>query len=259
MLVRVHGRLAGRKRAMKRRPRTTITTVVFDLDDTLYDCYRQRVLRAHHHACHALLPKLRDAGLAVAFGPLLRARLKLFHETRDLENLDRRLCVRLGLRGRRAARLARIGREAYFNLPVGRLQLFPETRPTLRRLHRRGVRIFIITAGRPAVQRQKVRALGLDRSPTISGIYYVPLPSGQSGKQRELAAILRWEADPARILVVGDRPNREIQAANELGMISVRRRGGEFAGYEPKTRKEKARFTIRRLPEIFRLGLRFGH
>lgn len=243
---------------MKPRRGKSITTVVFDLDDTLYDCYRQRVLRAHRYACRALLPKLRDAGLAVGFGKLLRERLKLFHETRDLEKLDQRLCARLGVRGRRGRRLARIGRDAYFSLPVGRLKLFPETRPTLRRLARLGVRIFILTAGRRAVQRKKVRALGLDRSPFISGIFYAPIPSGESGKQRELARILRWEPDPGRILVVGDRPNREIQAANELGMVSVRRRAGEFTRVEPKTRKEKAQFRIRRLSEIFRLGLRFG-
>lgn len=243
---------------MRARAKKSITTVVFDLDDTLYDCYRQRVLAAHRHACRILLPHLRRAGLRLSLRQLLEHRLRLFHQTRDLENLDRRLCAELGLTGAHARRLARLGRDAYFSLPVGRLRLFPDTRPTLRRLHRRGVRVFLVTAGRPWLQRKKVRALGLDRTGSIERIFYAPIPSGQSGKQRELRRILRWEPEPARILVVGDRPNREIQAANALGMMSVRRIGGEFTGYRPNSRRERPRFTIRRVSEIFRLGLRFG-
>lgn len=242
----------------RRKSQKSITTVVFDLDDTLYDCYRQRVLRAHRHACRALLPKLRQAGVAVSLRRLVRERLRLFHQTRDLENLDLHLCARFSLTGARAKRLARIGRNAYFSLPVGRLTPFPDARSVLRRLHQLGVRISIVTAGRPGLQRQKVRALGLDRSPYVRRIFYVPIPSGQSGKLRELGRILRWEPEPERILVVGDRPNREIQAANQLGMVAVRRLGGEFVGYRPKAAAEKARFTITRLSEIFHLGLRFG-
>ena len=237
-----------------KRAHKIITTVVFDLDDTLFDTYQQRVLRAHARACRAL----RAAGVRVPFGRLLRERLRIFRATRDLETLDRHLLAHLGMRGRRGARLARIGRDAYFSLPVGRLKLFPEARPTLRRLHQCGVRIFIVTAGRRAIQRAKVQALGLDRSPTIERIFFANIPTGQSGKERELRRVLRWEREAGRILVVGDRPNREIQAANRLGMVSVRRVGGEFADSRPSSRRERARFTIRRLSEIFRLGLRFG-
>jgi len=240
----------------------TITTVVFDLDDTLYDCYRQRVLPAHRYACQKMIA----AGFPAKLSCLLRMRLKLFHQNRNLKTLDRRLCTQFGLSGVRARRLAQVGRKAYLGYPLGQLRLFPETRPTLRRLHQRDVRLFIITAGRPALQRKKVRALGLDRCPYITRIFYAPIPSGQPGKQQELRRILlrpagsrrSWELDPERILVVGDRPNREIQAANELGMISVRRLGGEFASYRPKSPREQACFTIRRLSEIFTLGLKFG-
>jgi len=247
-----------------RRQGKPITTVVFDLDDTLYDSYRQRVLPAHRYACRKMIA----AGFPAKLARLLRARLKLFRQTHNLRTPDQRLCTRFGLSGVLARCLARLGRNAYFAYPVGRLRLFPDTRPILRRLHQRGVRLFIITAGRPALQRKKVRALGLDRSPYITRIFYAPIPSGQPGKQKELRRILRWppragsgrraKPDPGRILVVGDRPNREIQAANALGMISVRRLGGEFASYRPKSLREKARFTIRRLAEIFTLGLEFG-
>ncbi|HSC77593.1 MAG TPA: hypothetical protein VLB32_03425, partial [Candidatus Acidoferrales bacterium] len=77
--------------------RHRITTVVFDLDDTLYDCYRQRVQAAHRYASRKLLA----AGLArhtarpLTVGSLTALRLKLFREERNLDTLDRRLIARL--------------------------------------------------------------------------------------------------------------------------------------------------------------------
>lgn len=240
------------------RSRPTITTVVFDLDDTLYDCYRQRVLAAHRYACRRMLAASlrRAAGPSLFLARLLRLRLQLFRAERNLMTLDQRLCFRLGLKGREAARLGRIGRRAYFSYPVRRLHLFPETRPTLRRLHRRGVRVYVLTAGLLRIQRAKVRVLGLDRLPYIRGIFFTGLLRGR-GKTKHLRRVLRREPNPRRILVVGDRPDSEIRAARALGMWTVRRRGGEFADYEPRHRSERPHFTIRRLAQIFRLGFTF--
>ncbi|MBI4466933.1 MAG: HAD family hydrolase [Acidobacteria bacterium] len=242
------------------RSHPLITTVVFDLDDTLYDCYRQRVLAAHRSACQKMLTaSLRTAARQqrLSLSQLARLRLGLFHQERNLMTLDQRLCARLGWRGREAARLARLGRRAYFSYPVRRLRLFPETLPTLRRLHRRGIRIFVLTAGLLRIQRAKVRVLGLDRSPYIRAIFYTGLLRGR-GKTKFLRQVLDAEPDPRRVLVVGDRPDSEIRAARELRMWTVRRRGGEFANYEPQHRLERPHFTLRRLSQIFRFGFRFG-
>lgn len=240
----------------RRRPR--ITTVVFDLDDTLYDCYRQRVLGAHRYACREMLRhNLRRAvGGRVSLEQIYGLRLRLFRQERDLDTLDLRLCRRLGVRGPDLRRLARIGRRAYFGFPVGRLSLFPDALPTLRRLHRSGVRIYILTAGSLPTQKAKVRVLGLDRSPYVSAIYFTGQFKGR-GKARFLKRVLRYESDPRRVLVVGDRPDSEIHQARLLGMRTVRRLGGEFARHQHTNRTERADFTIRRLSSLFRLGLDF--
>lgn len=242
---------------MPRRP--LITTVVFDLDDTLYDCYRQRVLAAHRYACQAMLRAgLRDAtNRRLSARRLVQLRLRLFHEERNLETLDLRLCARLGLRGRTAERLARVGHTAYFSYPVRRLHLFRDARPTLRRLDRCGVRVFVLTAGVLRIQRAKARILGLGRLPFIRGVFYTGLLRGR-GKTQYLRRVLRYEPDPRRVLVVGDRPDSEIRAARQLGMWTVRRRGGEFADYRPRHRLECPHFTLRRLSQLFRLPLNFG-
>ncbi|MCI0402786.1 MAG: HAD family hydrolase [Acidobacteria bacterium] len=246
-------------RAISSGARHRITTVVFDLDDTLYDCYRQRVMAAHRYACRKLLA----AGLAglagrrLTLAGLMRLRLKLFHQERFLNTLDTRLCAALGLRGRTARRLAKIGRDAYFSYPVRNLRLFPDTLPTLRHLHRRGVRIHIVTAGYLHIQRAKTRILGLDRSPYVEKIFYTGLTRGR-GKKGKLRRVLRHERNPRRVLVVGDRPDSEIRVARELGMWAVRRLGGEFARFNSRARRERPHFTIRHPRQLFRLPFEFG-
>jgi FMN phosphatase YigB (HAD superfamily) len=124
-------------------------------------------------------------------------------------------------------------------------------------LRRAGVKIFVLTAGLGHIQRAKVHALGLDRCPEIAGIFFTGLLQGR-GKTRWLRRVLRQEPDPQRVLVVGDRADSEIRAARALGMWTVRRIGGEFAGYQPRHPKERADFQIRRLSELFHLGFQFG-
>ena len=94
---------------MSRRRRPPITTVVFDLDDTLYDCYRQRVLVAHRYANKKMLAAglRRSTGRRLTIKSVFRLRLRLFRKERNLDTLDRRLCAWLGLQGNLAERLAR--------------------------------------------------------------------------------------------------------------------------------------------------------
>ncbi len=241
------------------RSRPLITVAVFDLDDTLYDCQRQRVLAAHRHAARKMLfhGLARNIGRKLSMEGLVRLRQQLFRENRNLDTLDYRLCLHLGLRGRQARRLARIGRDAYFTYPVRNLRLFSDTRPTLARLHKRGVRICLLTAGFLHIQRAKIRLLKLERTPYIHHIYYTGLTGGR-GKKKYLRRVLQVEPDADHVLVVGDRPDSEIRAANELRMWTVQRRGGEFATHKPRNRLERPDFTIRRLSELFRLDLAFG-
>ncbi len=237
----------------------TITTVVFDLDDTLYDCYHQRVQAAHRYASRKLLGARlgRHVRHRLTVDSLSALRLRLFREERNLDTLDRRLIARLKIGGQTGRHLAHIGRNAYFSFPVRRLRLFPDAMPTLRRLHRMGVRIYIITAGHLHIQQAKTRLLGLDRSPYVHAVLYTGLTRGRGKKQR-LRSVLRYEPNPRRVLVVGDRPDSEIRAARELGMWTVRRLGGEFAGRRPSKRSERALFTLRRVSRLFSLPFKFS-
>lgn len=241
-----------RRRSAPTLSRPRIAAVIFDLDDTLYDCLRQRVRAAHRYAARAMV----QAGVPATVDAVFRARLRACARDPQPEAIDREVCRHFDVKNPRE--VARIARRAFYSLPVGRLRLFPGVRALLRRLHRSGVRIFVVSFGDPPTQRAKIAALGLGDNPAIERVLYADA-AGRITKEDAFRRILKiTRLDPATILVVGDRPNSEILAGNRLGMRTARVRGGEFARLAPAGREERAQYSLRRATDLFRLPLDFA-
>jgi FMN phosphatase YigB (HAD superfamily) len=239
-------------RAGEARVGPLIRCVIFDLDDTLYDCFRQRVRVAHRHAAGAMV----EAGLKAGVEAVYRARMRAFRKDPVLRHIDGEVCRRYQAADPEA--ISHAAREAYFNCPVGKLTLFPGTLPLLRHLHRLGVRNFVVSFGEPRVQHAKVRALGLEGHPLIERILY----ADRDKLLTKEAAFLRIQHEagvPAeQVLIVGDRPMSEIRAGNELGMHTVRIHRGEFAVQEPQGLDEEPDYVVKSISEIRDLPFRWG-
>jgi FMN phosphatase YigB (HAD superfamily) len=246
-------RLSGKRTAPKRKPRPLITTVLFDLDDTLYDCFNQRVRGAHRHAAEAMVA----AGVPGTVDAILKLRMKAFERDPQLAHIDGYVCAHYGIT--ETTEIVRRSRAAYFSSPVGQLTLFPGVSRLLRALERRGVRVFVVSFGDPATQHAKVRSLGLDREPAIEKIFLAD--TGKTiTKEGIFQSVLRnVEPDPARVLVVGDRPSSEIKAGKSLGMHTVRVKGGEFAHLPPRGPDEVADRELVRVTDLLKLPFRFDH
>jgi FMN phosphatase YigB (HAD superfamily) len=238
----------------KHKPRIAplIRCVIFDLDDTLYDCFGQRVRPAHRHAAEAMV----NAGLQASVEAVYRARMRAFRRDPMLRHIDGEVCRRFNAADPEA--VSRAARDAYFNCPVERLALFRGSKPLLRFLHSRGVRVFIVSFGEPEIQRAKVRALGLENDPTIDHIFYADRDKLLT-KDAAFRKIQHELGLPAgEMLVVGDRPMREIRASNELGMHTVRIRHGEFAAQEAQSREEEPEYEVRNISEVRELPFFWG-
>ena len=243
-------RSRGRSQPSARPP--AISYCIFDLDDTLYDCFGQRVRLAHRHAASALA----RAGVPATKEHIFRVRMQAFKKNPHLEAIDREVCRRFGVPFREE--LHQIAREAYFATPVTRLRLFPGARRMLRSLRRRGVLNFIASYGVPSIQRDKVRALNLNHEPAVEKIFFADTGKIVT-KDALFRSLLRQRGGEAsRFLVVGDRPSSEIRAGKRLGMHTVRLRHGEFVRLEPAGAREKADFEIRRVTDVLNLPYSFG-
>src|SRR6266567_2869766 len=103
-----------------------IGCVIFDLDDTLYDCFGQRVHVTHRYAAQAMV----EAGLHTDVEAVYQARMRFFRQDPILRHIDAEVCRLFAAADPEAIALA--AREAYFNCPVGKLKLFAGSLPLLR-------------------------------------------------------------------------------------------------------------------------------
>jgi putative hydrolase of the HAD superfamily len=246
-------RLKSKKRTVaKPPPNPKIRCVILDLDDTLYDCLGQRVRVAHRHAAEAMV----NAGLNAKAEAVYRVRMRAFRQDPMLRYIDSEVARYFGVENSEA--LSTVAREAYFNCPVGKLKLFPGSLPLLRFLARRGVRNFIVSFGEPKIQRAKVKSLGLEREASVEKIYYADRGNALTKEAAFRKIQKKTKLDPSQILVVGDRPMREIRAGRELGMHTVRLRHGEFKNQLPMGPEEKPDFVIKKISEVRRLPFIWG-
>jgi FMN phosphatase YigB (HAD superfamily) len=236
-----------KKRQARRTLKPFIRCVIFDLDDTLYDCLGQRVRVTHRYAAQAMV----EAGLKADTEQVYRARMRAFRHDPMLRHIDGEVTRQFGAENPEV--ISRIAREAYFNCPVGNLSLFPGSLSLLRFLAKRGVRNFIVSFGEPKTQHAKVKALGLDREPSVEKIFYADRGNVLTKEAAFLKIQKRTGLRPGEILVVGDRPAREIRAGRELGMHTVRLRHGEFKSQVPTGPEEEPDYVIRNISDVRKL------
>ena len=242
---------ASRKKQPAQKP-PLIRCVIFDLDDTLYDCFGQRVRVAHRAAARAMV----KAGLKTSVEAAYRARMRAFRQDPMLRHIDAEVCRRF--RADDPEAVSHAAREAYFHCPVGKLTLYPGTMPLLRHLHRHGVRAFIVSFGEPKTQHAKVRALGLEKHPFIKRILYADRDKLLTKEAAFLQIQRETNLPVEQILVVGDRPMREIRVGNELGTYTVRVHRGEFAEQEPQSRDEEPDYVVENIAEVKGLPFAWG-
>lgn len=241
-----------KRRSKNRRIKPVIRCVIFDLDDTLYDCLGQRVRVTHRYAAQAMV----EAGLKADAETVYRARMRAFRTDPMLRHIDAVVTRHFGAEN--PEEISRIAREAYFNCPVGKLSLFPGSLPLLRFLAKRGVRNFIVSFGEPKVQHAKVKSLGLDREPSVEKIYFADRSSVLTKETAFRKIQKKTRLKPSEMLVVGDRPMREIRAGKELGMHTVRLRHGEFKAQMPVGPEEEPDYVVKNIAEVRRLPFAWG-
>lgn len=98
---------------------------------------------------------------------------------------------------------------------------YPGVTEMIEELKAKGIKVGIITDGRPEGQRNKLEALGLEVDDVI---ITDELGGTQFRKPCDIAfriMMTRWRLNPADIVYVGDNPTKDFQAPHQLGMRSI--------------------------------------
>ncbi len=213
----------------------SLQAVIFDLDDTLYDCHGSLVRRGHELAAEAMA----GAGMPASVEAILASRLRMSGQP----DLEAKLLAELG--GPPEAGIA--GYEAYHR-PDGieSIEPFACTREVLTRLGEAGLRLAMMTRGVEEIQRAKLAAL--DLAELFEATLFVSLEQNKREVLENWLATVGLAASAA--LVVGDRPDSEIEAGRQLGTRTIRLRHGEFAQLEAHGAMQQADQTIHALAEL---------
>jgi len=228
--------------------RASVRAVVFDLDDTLFDCTGSLVTASRWRAAEALVAAGLPMNVKEAFA--LQEQLAEVHGPYFLvfDEIGRRY----GL-GQEALRAAY---RAYNSDEVGdEIAPFPDVVPTLRALRRQGVLCFLLTVGPHRRQQAKLQKLGLEGE--FDDVLISDVDRGALMSECLRYFLRKYRLSAAEVMIVGDRPGEEIRVGNELGMVTAQMLRGRFSVAEPRDQFEVAHYRITHLfqvPTILRLA-----
>ncbi|MFP4055890.1 MAG: YvcK family protein [Candidatus Brocadiia bacterium] len=218
----------------------SIRAVIFDLDDTLYDCTGLLVEAARLRAAKAMV----EAGLPCTPGEAYRKQLELEDQLGPRGRVFERLADLYGL-GREAVDRAL---DAYNSDEVDEIELFPDVVPTIHELRSRGIKVFLVTGGVHRRQEIKIRVLGLES--LCDAILINDIERGTLFEECYEQLLREHDLQGDEVLCVGDRLHVEIKAANTLGLITCQMLHGRYSGLQPRGELEEPAYRIERVAQV---------
>ncbi len=202
-----------------KHPNKPIKAILFDLGNTLYD--KNLFVKQAFADVVKYLAKNHRLNYRDTYNLLNRIwKIKTSHYEFIFDDLLRIL-------GIYSAELLTKTQEAYHGFKPA-IKPYPGVRPMLNALGRK-YRLGLVTDGHPAMQRNKISALGLNKS--FDTIIYTADYSPQYKKPNPFVyrlAMEKLDAIPQETIYVGDNPYDDFKGARELGVFTVRVLQGEF-------------------------------
>ena len=205
-----------------------IKGIIFDLDDTLYS--EKQYVRSGYKRIGEYLERNEAADrLWYYFSegkPAIDCYLNEINEINKKEN-----CLRI------------------YREHMPDIELYDGVIELIQSLKERNIKIGIITDGRPKGQRNKIKALGLDK--IVDDIIITDELGGtQFRKPNDISFRImqnRWRLPYEEIIYVGDNPKKDFQAAKQLGMRWRYFRNVDGLYFDENERNIKYIKTIREL------------
>ncbi len=224
-----------------------IKALIFDLDDTLYDC--SGTLSRNRRE---------DVAKAVAKykGCTHEEALELLQKDEDVRRYGRYegLVHCLGLP---PGFLEEIQVLLHKSPDLNQIKLFPDVAPTLQALRGRGLKVFLVTSGNREEQEAKLNHLGLSASGGLLDEVMIVKRDGEGDAKGKCFKHLleRYGLSPKEVMCVGDRIEDELTAAKALGIpTAMLKHGQHYQRFANSPQKEIVPdFCIERVGDLLRL------
>ncbi len=185
-----------------------VKAIIFDLDDTLYDCSGTLVLKSKKLAAKIISKAIKcSEAEALKLQLELEGRLgpqaDIVREIASLYNLPEEFCKEIT--------------NAIDSLEIEGAILFPDTMDSINELKRFGYKLFLVTFGNREMQEKKIKVLGLERA--FDEIIITENPRGKEKCFKEI--LTKYDLEPEQVLCVGDKIKDEIEVGKRLGMSTA--------------------------------------
>src|SRR3989338_9441638 len=217
-----------------------IKAVIFDLDDTLYDCTGSLIDASRRRAAKALV----EAGLPCSEEAVYQLQKELtekygpyhliFNEIVNKYNAD--------------ITLVTISYKAYNSSEVSEIKPFPYVIPTLKELKAKGCKLFLLTVGVHERQEKKINILGL--KPYFDEIVISDQEIGLPLEDCMRDLVGRHDINFGEAVMVGDRVREELRIAKSLGMTTIQMLHGRFKNEPAVNDCDKPDYKIKRIFQI---------
>ncbi len=224
-----------------------IRAIIFDLDDTLYDCTGMLIGAARRRAAKAMVA----GGLPCTVEEAYQLQESLSEKYGPNYHVFDEIAKRHGL----GQELVSAAMAAYNSDEVGDIQPFRDAIPTLERLRHAGYRLFLVTTGVYSRQERKIEELGIRRCFTDVNINDIERGMLLEDCYRDL--LERHHLRPGEVAVVGDRVREELSTGHRLGMTTVQMCHGRFRDERAVNGGGEPHYRIRhifQLPTILELA-----
>lgn len=220
-----------------------IKGIIFDLDDTLYDCSDSLVEAARRRAARAMVA----AGVPCDEAAAYNLQVELIARHGPGCRIFDHIAEQYGKGKDFVETLLR----AYNSDEVEEIRPFPDVVSTLRNLRAQGYMLFLVTSGVHRRQERKIDLLGI-RS-LFDEILVNDAEIGMELEQCFISLLTRHGLTPQECIAVGDRVDSEIRVANYLRMATVQMMHGRFRSLLPKNEFEEPDFKIRQISELHQI------
>ncbi len=220
--------------------------IIFDLDDTLYDCTGSLLVASRKRLAKAMvqtgLPCTEEKAytmqenLSEKYGPPYQ----VITEIAKIFNLDNDF-IKNAI-------------NAYNSNEVSDIKLFPDVIPTLKQLARENYMLFLLSTGIHERQQKKVEILKLE--PYFDEIIINDQEVGLLIKDCFKMILKKYQLNPRNVVVVGDRVKVELKIAKSFGMSTIQMLHGRFKVETESDFVNKPDYKIKRifqLPTVLKL------
>ena len=220
--------------------------IIFDLDDTLYDCTGSLLEASRKRAARAMV----DAGLPCTEEKAYLMQKELSEKHGPYYPVFNEISITFNM----GHELVRSALKAYNSNEVNDIQLFPDVIPTLKKLAQEKYKLFLMSTGIYERQHKKIELL--DLKPYFDEIIINDQEVGLLMEDCFEAILRKYSLSPQNVVVVGDRVRGELRIAKSKGMVTVQMLHGRFKDETAYDRANKPDYKIKKffqLPTLLKL------